>query len=134
MSPVQAVAGSAPVTVTVTGNNFVASSVVNWSGSPRSTTFVSSMQLQATIPASDLAARARRPSPSSRPRRVEDVGGAHVHGDSAPTLTVSATTVTAGSNVTVTSPTASVAPTGWRSRRSVRPAIATCSSPTSARA
>ena len=33
MSPIQAVAGSAPVTVTVLGSKFVASSVVRWNGS-----------------------------------------------------------------------------------------------------
>lgn len=38
----------------VTGTNFIASSVVNFNGSPRVTTFNSSTRLRAAIPASDL--------------------------------------------------------------------------------
>jgi hypothetical protein len=55
LSPSQALAGSAPVTVTVTGSGFVATSVVRWNASPRSTTFQSATQLVATITAADLA-------------------------------------------------------------------------------
>jgi 6-phosphogluconolactonase (cycloisomerase 2 family) len=40
----------------VNGSGFVASSVVQWNGSNRPTTFVSSSQLSAQIPASDIAA------------------------------------------------------------------------------
>jgi hypothetical protein len=39
----------------VTGAGFIASSVVQWKGSSRTTTFVSSTQLTAAIPASDIA-------------------------------------------------------------------------------
>ena len=42
-------------TLTVNGANFVNGSVVDWNGSPRATTFVSSTQLTAVIPASDIA-------------------------------------------------------------------------------
>jgi hypothetical protein len=42
-------------TLTVNGTNFVNGSVVDWNGSPRSTAFVSSTQLTATIPFSDIA-------------------------------------------------------------------------------
>lgn len=41
-------------TLTVNGTNFTASSVVLWNGAARTTTFVSSTQLTAAIPASDL--------------------------------------------------------------------------------
>ena len=41
--------------VTVNGTGFVSGSVVNWNGSPRSTTFVNGAQLTATILASDIA-------------------------------------------------------------------------------
>ncbi len=41
--------------LTVNGTNFVTGSVVDWNGSARTTTFVSSTQLTATIPASDIA-------------------------------------------------------------------------------
>jgi hypothetical protein len=40
----------------VNGTGFVAGSVVNWNGSPRTTTFVSSSQLTAAITAADVAA------------------------------------------------------------------------------
>jgi hypothetical protein len=47
--------GGAGFTLTVNGAWFVATSVVNWNGSPRATTFVSSSQLTAAILASDIA-------------------------------------------------------------------------------
>jgi hypothetical protein len=47
--------GSAQFTLTVNGAGFVSGSVVNWNGSPRSTTLTSSRQLTATILASDVA-------------------------------------------------------------------------------
>lgn len=50
--------GSGAFTLTVNGNNFIPSSVVNVNGSARSTTFSSSSQLSATILASDLASPA----------------------------------------------------------------------------
>src|SRR5208337_3730736 len=51
-----AVAPGAPAfTLTVNGTGFVSSSVVNWNGSPRATTFVTSSQLTAKIAASDVA-------------------------------------------------------------------------------
>ena len=47
--------GSAGFALTVNGNGFVSGSAVNWNGSARATTFVSSSQLSATILASDVA-------------------------------------------------------------------------------
>jgi len=55
LSPSSATAGGAGFTLTVNGGSFVASSVVRWNGLNRTTTFVSSTQLQATILASDIA-------------------------------------------------------------------------------
>jgi hypothetical protein len=55
ISPSTTVAGSGGFTLTITGTNFVTNSVVRWNGSPRTTTFVSSTVLTATIPASDVA-------------------------------------------------------------------------------
>jgi hypothetical protein len=55
ISPATAVAGSGGFTLTVTGTNFVTGSVVRWNGNDRPTTFVSSTQLTAAIPASDIA-------------------------------------------------------------------------------
>jgi hypothetical protein len=47
--------GAAGFTLTVNGAGFVATSVVNWNGTPRATTFVSNHQLTATILSSDVA-------------------------------------------------------------------------------
>ena len=55
MTPGSAVAGSAAFTMTLTGTNFVPASVVQFNGSARTTTFVSSTQLQAAITAADVA-------------------------------------------------------------------------------
>jgi hypothetical protein len=54
--PESAAPGAAGFQLTVNGVGFVSGSVVNWNGSPRSTSFVSSSQLKASILASDLAA------------------------------------------------------------------------------
>lgn len=56
ISPSSAVAGAAPITLTAIGSGFINVSVVRWNGADRPTTFVSSTQLTAAIPASDLAA------------------------------------------------------------------------------
>jgi len=53
--PASGTAGGAGFTLTVNGNNFVASSVVRWNGADRATQFVSATQLNATIPATDIA-------------------------------------------------------------------------------
>lgn len=53
LSPNTAAVGTA-FTLTVNGSNFVNGSLVYWNGTPRPTTFVSSMVLQAQIPATDL--------------------------------------------------------------------------------
>jgi N-acetylneuraminic acid mutarotase len=45
----------AAFTLTVMGANFVNTSIVRWNGADRTTTFVSSSQLKAAIPASDIA-------------------------------------------------------------------------------
>lgn len=55
ISPSNAPAGALAFTLTVNGSNFVASSTVQWDGSSRTTTFISSSQLQAQITATDLA-------------------------------------------------------------------------------
>src|SRR5207248_6188120 len=54
ISPTSAVAGGAAFTLTATGTNFAVTSVVRWNGSDRTTTFVSSTQLQAQITAADI--------------------------------------------------------------------------------
>ncbi|MFQ5739964.1 MAG: carboxypeptidase regulatory-like domain-containing protein [Acidobacteriota bacterium] len=55
LSPASATAGGPTFILTLHGSNFMLSSRVRWNGSPRTTTFVSSNQLTATIPSSDIA-------------------------------------------------------------------------------
>jgi hypothetical protein len=55
LSPASAVAGDAGFTLTVNGSGFVASSVVRWNGTARTTTFVSATQLRIALTAADLA-------------------------------------------------------------------------------
>ncbi len=53
--PTSAPAGSRDFVLTVSGYNFLSGSVVQWGGSSRTTTFVSSSQLTAAIPAGDVS-------------------------------------------------------------------------------
>ncbi len=53
-SPVLALAGSGTLTVTVSGSRFVTDSVVLWNGGILTTTFVSSTQVKALVPAANL--------------------------------------------------------------------------------
>ena len=55
LSPSSATAGGAGFTLTVTGTGYLSSSVVNWNGSARATTYVSSTEVTATINAADIA-------------------------------------------------------------------------------
>jgi hypothetical protein len=58
LAPDTVIAGSGQLTLTLNGSNFIPASVVQMNGSNRSTTFVSSTQLTAAIPASDVATAA----------------------------------------------------------------------------
>jgi len=55
LSPASATAGGAAFTLTVNGSNFITDSVVRWNGTDRTTTYVSSTQLTASITAADIA-------------------------------------------------------------------------------
>ena len=55
VSPGSALAGSGDATLDLTGTGFVSSSVVNWNGTPLTTTFVSGTELKATLPLEDQA-------------------------------------------------------------------------------
>src|SRR5215472_13717654 len=55
ISPNNTTAGSPAFTLNLTGTNYNAASQVQWNGSARPTSFLSSTQLTAAIPASDLA-------------------------------------------------------------------------------
>jgi hypothetical protein len=54
LSPDNALAGDAALTLTVNGSNFVNGSVVRWNGANRTTTFVTANQVTAQILATDL--------------------------------------------------------------------------------
>ena len=56
ISPSSKTVGDQGFTLTVNGSNFLSGATVNYNGSPRSTTFVSSNQLTAIITLSDLSA------------------------------------------------------------------------------
>lgn len=55
ISPNSAMAGGAAFTLTINGTNFVPATTVNFNGTAPATTFVSAMQLTATVPASVIA-------------------------------------------------------------------------------
>src|SRR6266487_905599 len=55
ISPTCATAGGPQFTLTVNGTKFVSASTVNWNGTPLATTFVSSTQLTAAVPAALIA-------------------------------------------------------------------------------
>src|SRR5216684_4276965 len=55
LNPISAVAGGPGFTLTVTGTGFSSPSTVQWNGSARTTTFISSTSLQAAITAADIA-------------------------------------------------------------------------------
>ena len=55
LAPSSATAGGSAFTLTVNGTGFVSGANVRWNGATRPTTFVSSTQLTAAIPASDIA-------------------------------------------------------------------------------
>jgi hypothetical protein len=54
ISPITAVVGSAAVTLTVTGSDFIGKPTVYWNGNPLATALVNSTELSAKVPASDL--------------------------------------------------------------------------------
>jgi uncharacterized protein (TIGR03437 family) len=55
LNPTGALVGGAAFVLNVTGANYVATSVVNWNGQARPTTFISPTQLSAQISAADIA-------------------------------------------------------------------------------
>ncbi|HLV79314.1 MAG TPA: choice-of-anchor tandem repeat GloVer-containing protein, partial [Chthonomonadaceae bacterium] len=55
LSPSSATAGGSNFTLTVNGSNFDPGAVVDWNGAALTTTFVSEAELQASVPASDIA-------------------------------------------------------------------------------
>jgi trimeric autotransporter adhesin len=56
LAPATVIAGSAAFDLTVNGGGFVAGSIVEWDGDPRTTVFVSTSQVRASIAATDVEA------------------------------------------------------------------------------
>jgi subtilisin family serine protease len=103
LSPANAMAGTAGFSLTVNGSGFTNASVVNWNGSPRSTTFVNSTQLRAAINAADIAAvGSAQVSVTTSPPGGGTSGSLPFSIVSAPTLSVNTTSAGTGTNVTVT--------------------------------
>ena len=58
LSPNSATAGGSAFTLTVNGTGFANGSTISWNGAPLATSYVSAVQLTATVPASDIATAA----------------------------------------------------------------------------
>jgi len=56
LAPDHVTAGGAAFTLTINGTGFQTTTVAQWNGTNLTTTFVSAMQLQASVPAADIAA------------------------------------------------------------------------------
>ncbi|MGZ8840218.1 MAG: SBBP repeat-containing protein [Candidatus Aminicenantales bacterium] len=104
LSTTNVTGGGAAFTITVLGSNFVPSSVVRWNGSDRTTTYVSSVELQAAIPASDLATGGDVPVTVFNPAPVGGLTSAlSLHVSSFTTVAnPSSKSVTAGQSATYT--------------------------------
>ena len=103
-SPTSSIVGGGAFTLTVAGTGFVSGSVVRWNGSDRATTFVSSTELRASIPAGDVATAgtAEVTVYSPAPGGGLSSGITFTIAPSSAVLAVSTTSATAGENVTVT--------------------------------
>ena len=106
LSPAYASAAGAQFTLTVNGSGFTAASVVDWGASALTTTFVSSTQLTAVVPAGDIASSGtasitvQTPGASaSNALQFEiDTAGANTP----PAVSPSSNTIAAGGTVTYT--------------------------------
>ncbi|MDO8677398.1 MAG: M12 family metallo-peptidase [Acidobacteriota bacterium] len=107
LTPGTVPAGSVAFTLTVTGTNFVSTSVVQVNGAARTTTFVSATRVTAAIPSADVATPGANPpitvlnpAPGGGPSNSLTLTvGLPAPG---PTVTVSSTTVAAGGTMTFT--------------------------------
>src|SRR6266850_3732848 len=106
LAPSSLAAGSTAFPLTVNGSNFVSSSTVQWNDASRTTTFVSSTQLQATIPAADVAlagtAAVRVNTPSPGGGTSSALTFIMTPDTTAPTVSITAPSAGASVNGTVT--------------------------------
>jgi subtilisin family serine protease len=114
LSPPAAPLNGAAFTLTVDGSGFTANSVVRWNGADRSTTYINAAQVQAAIPASDLAVSGPSQVTVFAPAPGGGLSAPQPFGvGAAPVLTVSTTTVAGGSPATVTLTGGYGGPTDW---------------------
>jgi hypothetical protein len=102
LSPAGAPVGGAAFTLTIDGSGFTSTSIVRWNGSNRVTTFASSSRVRASIPASDLTVISTAQITVFDPVTGLTSVARPFSIQTAPALTVSATTITTGTAVTVT--------------------------------
>jgi subtilisin family serine protease len=103
LSPSSVMAGAGGFSLTVNGSGFTSASVVNWNGSPRATTFVSSTQLRAAITAADVATvGTAQVSVTTPPPGGGTSGSLTLAIVTGPTLSVGTTSAGTGTPVTVT--------------------------------
>jgi subtilisin family serine protease len=102
LSPVGAPVGGVAFTLTVDGSGFTSTSIVRWNGTNRVTTFAGSSRVRASIPASDLAVIGTAQVTVFDPVTGLTSVARPFSIQTAPVLTVSATTITTGTAVTVT--------------------------------
>ena len=105
LAPSSAAAAGAAFTLTVSGSSFAASSVVQWNGTARATTFVSSTQLQAAIDASDIAAAGAAQVTVVTPAPGGGTSVALTFTVDPPMATLSVTSSGSGSGTVTSSPT-----------------------------
>jgi len=103
-------AGSAAFTLTLTGTNFISSSVAQWKGSARTTTFVSATNLTAAITAADIATSGTAAITVVNPTPGGGTSNALTFTitDFSVTATTTTQTVTAGQSASFTIATATV--------------------------
>jgi subtilisin family serine protease len=114
LSPSSGPAGGAAFTLTVNGNGFAPASIVRWNGSPRTTTFVSATQVQAAIPATDLASTGTAAVTVFSPTPGGGTSSSLTFTIAPPpAIAVNATTVQPGASVTATLTNGTGGVTDW---------------------
>ena len=100
--PASASGGGPAFTLTVNGTDFVSGAVVRWNGADRTTTFVNSGQLTATIPAADIAVPGDSIVAVANPGGVTSTGAFFTIADFNLSVSPSSATVSAGQSATYT--------------------------------
>jgi subtilisin family serine protease len=102
LSPAGAPVGGAAFTLTVDGSSFTSGSIVRWNGASRATTFISTTQLRASIPAADLVVAGTAQVTVFEPSNGTSSAARPFSVQTAPALSVSPTAAPTGTSMTVT--------------------------------